>query len=230
MLPRDERILAVDIQKRSYKLIQWLAEAMSRGFISVSRAHGYASAADAALDWISEHYGNLPREARPDREHLRLFSNYFGSYVTTSFDLLSEPGVRLESRCGCYCAFCSQVVNASHLKAKKPGNWDKKRAEEKCVARVRRLAAEAGLDLSPDDAVTLVTSTKDNLRNAAYSAYGQCLLERINGDEGGLYVLALWRMFAWKPEGSPIKGFTLEAEDVLDAEQKLLAAMQSETS
>ena len=33
------------------------------------------------------------------------------------------------------------------------------------------------------------------------------------------------RMIAWKPEGSPIKGFTLEANDIFDAEHELVTAI-----
>jgi hypothetical protein len=39
------------------------------------------------------------------------------------------------------------------------------------------------------------------------------------------YILALWRMLAWKPEGSPIKDFVLETDAILDAERRLIAGM-----
>ncbi|MDA0812720.1 MAG: hypothetical protein O3C21_10065 [Verrucomicrobia bacterium] len=51
------------------------------------------------------------------------------------------------------------------------------------------------------------------------------MLERVRSSEGGVYVLALWRMIAWTPEGSPIKGFTLEVDDIFDAEHELVASM-----
>ncbi len=222
MLPRDQIESAVDIQKRCYKLLRWVGDAIDRGFITFSRAHDYASAADAAYDWIEEHYQNLPEDARPDHDQLRPYSNFFGSYVTTSFDLIPEPGVRLESSCGCYCELCSHLVNVSHLQAKKPSKSDKQRAKRKCVSRIEMLANEEGLSIPPD----LAAAISDlHPRSAAYSTYAQSLLDRIEGSQGGLHVLALWRMIAWKPEGSPIKGFTLEAEDIFEAEHELVGAI-----
>ena len=221
MLPRDQIQGAVEIQQKSYKLLRWIADAIDRGFITFSRAHEYSSAADAAYDWIQEHYRNLPNEARPTSDYLREFSNYFGSYVTTSFDLVEKPGVRLESRCGCFCELCAHLASASHLKPKKPGKRDKEKAREKRISRVMMLANEEKLPITQDMAASIATGP-ESLRRAAYSAYGLSLLERIRGSEGGLYVLALWREIAWKPEGSPIRGFQLEAEDIFKAEHDLV--------
>jgi hypothetical protein len=222
MLPRDDIESAVQIQKRSYKLLRWVGDAIDRGVITFSRAHGDASAADAAFDWISEHYEDLPESARPLPDQLRPFSNYFGSYVTTSFDLVRDPRQRLASSCGCYCELCSHLVDASHLQAKKPSSRDKEKGIADCVSRIELLAKEEELPLSSDLAAALVASHR---RESAYSAYGYSLLERLRGSEGGPHVLALWRMIAWKPEGSPIKGFTLESGDIFDAEHDLVAVI-----
>ena len=216
---------AVEIQQKSYKLLLWLADAIDRGFITFTRAHDYSSAADAAYDWIEEHYHNLPEAGRPQRKRLREFSNYFGSYVTTSFDLVDKPGTRLESRCGCFCSFCVHLVGASHLRPKKLRKRDKDMAREQRISRLLSLAEEEGIQIESDTASTIAVDPAF-LRSAAYSAYAHSLLERIRGDEGGLYALALWREIAWKPEGSPIKGFQLQAEDILDAERQLIAEMK----
>ncbi len=53
------------------------------------------------------------------------------------------------------------------------------------------------------------------------SAWAHELTQRLEGYVTGPAVLALWRMFAWTREGSPKKGFTLRAEDVLAAEDEL---------
>jgi hypothetical protein len=225
MLPRDQIENAVEIQRKSYKLLLWLADAIDRGLITFTRAHHCANATDAAHEWIAEHYDSLPEAVRPQRKQLREFSNYFGSYVTTSFDLFDHPGTRLETGCGCYCDFCSQLVNASHLRPKKPRQRDKEIAREKRISRLLSLAEEEGLGMHNDIAATIATGPPF-LRSAAYSAYGASLLERIHGSEGGLYALALWREIAWKPEGSPIQGFQLQATDILDAERQLIAEMQ----
>jgi hypothetical protein len=229
MLPRDQIENAVEIQQKSYKLLLWLADAIDRGFITFTHAHEYSSAADTAYEWIEEHYHNLPEAGRPPRKRLREFSNYFGSYVTTSFDLLDKPGPRLESSCGCLCPLCAHLVNASHLRPKKLRKRDKDIAREQRTSRLIMLAEEEGVQIDRETAATIADDPAF-LRNAAYSAYALSLLERIRGDEGGLYALALWREIAWKPEGSPIKDFQLKADDILDAERQLIAEMRNRLS
>src|SRR5215212_11588412 len=109
MLPRDQIADAVEIQQKSYKLLLWLGQAIDSGRITFTRSHPNANAADNAYEWIQEHYDDLPEELRPARDRLRPFSNYFGSYVTASFDLTDAPGSRLESSCGCFCELCARL-------------------------------------------------------------------------------------------------------------------------
>lgn len=220
MLHREEIINAVEIQKRSYRLLRWLSDAIDQGFVSLGRAHEFASIGDVTFDWISEHYENLPVNSRPDPDQLRPFSNYFGSYVTSSFDLVEKPGQRLVSSCGCPCPFCSHLENLSHLRVKNLSKRDKKRAREKCEDRILQLAAEENLEITEDTAKAIVV---EKPRLVGYSAYGKSLLDRIRGTECRPWALALWRMIAWKPEGSPIAGFVLKAEDIFESENELVA-------
>jgi hypothetical protein len=218
MLPKDEVIRAEKIQRDSYKLLLWLAEAIDRGSIPFSRAHN--SVFDAFYDWIKEYYENLPKAIRPEPSQMREFSNYFGSYISTSFDLVAEPGTRIVSECGCYCVFCTHLENASHLQPKKVTIKDKQKARQKCAERLMLLADEENIPLSPDSA-SAIANAKEFRRSAAYSTYGHALLERIRGFDGGVYILALWREIAWKPEGSPIPDFVLKSQDIFNAEQTL---------
>lgn len=224
MLPRDQIESAVEIQHKSYDLLLWLGSAIDSGLITFARSHRYANPADTTYEWFNEHYDYLPEAFRPERERLRPFCNYFGSYVTTSFDLVDRPGSRLESSCGCFCELCARLVNASHLRPKRLRQRDKDADKEKRISRVIRLAQEAGLPVSNDFAAGIAAGPF--LRDAAYSAYGEALLERIAGSEGGPYLLALWRQIAWKPEGSPIKGFRLAATDIFQAELQLVAELE----
>jgi hypothetical protein len=226
MLPRDRITHAVEIQHKSYKLLLWLAQAIDRGAISFTRSHSDANAANNAYEWIEEHFDRFPDELRPPRDCLREFSYYFGSYVTTSFDLTDEPGTRLESNCGCFCDLCARLVNASHLRPKKLRKRDKEGARQERISRLILLAQEEGIQLSGDLAGGIAAGPF--LRDAAYSAYGQSLLERIGGSECGPYVLALWREIAWKPEGSPIKDFKLAANDFFEAEHRLIVEMKNQ--
>ena len=117
-------------------------------------------------------------------------------------------------------------MNVSHLRPKKLTKRDKEGAKQHRISRVILLAQEEGIQLSGDLAAGVAVGPF--LRDAAYSAYGQSLLERVGGSECGPYVLALWREIAWKPEGSPIKDFKLAAADFSEAERRLIAEMKNQ--
>jgi hypothetical protein len=226
MLPGDRLALAIEIHSQSYQLLRWVAEAVRRGFIPATRAHEYANTGDAAFDWIEEHYLNLPQGLRPDRRHLREFANFFGTYLTSSFDILEQPGTRLDSRCGCYCPMCARLVNAPHLRPKKLKRKDKERAGRLMADRVAALAREEGI-AATDAAVVAVVRGDETRRPAAYSAYGHWLIRRLDGDTDGTAVLALWREVAWKRTGSPIPNFRLRHEDFVEAEEVVAGALRS---
>lgn len=57
-------------------------------------------------------------------------------------------------------------------------------------------------------------------------AYGYDLKQREQGVAAGPESLALWRGFAWNEHGSPKPGFRLTAGSVVDAEVRLVAALQ----
>lgn len=226
MLPADQLTLAIEIQTRAYKLLRWVTGAIEKGFIPATRAHEYACISESALDWIEEHHLNLPTEARPERVYLVPFANYFATYMETSFDILEQPGKRLVSPCGCYCRFCSYVVNAPHLQPKKLTSRDKKRAGTLMADRVSTLALEEGIDLPQEDAARIAADPVTR-RAAAYSTYGFWLIKRTQGISDGTSILALWRELAWRSSGSPIKDFKLCYADFADAEEALIAAFRS---
>ena len=136
MLPVDELGPAIEIQSRSYRLLRWVADAVQTGFIPSTRAHSYANVADAAFDWMDQHYSNLPQDCRPEREELRPFANFFGTYITTSFDVIDQPGMQLKTPCGCYCQLCSHLVKAPHLRPKKLTKRDRTRARRLMIDRL----------------------------------------------------------------------------------------------
>jgi hypothetical protein len=226
MLPADDLKLAIDIQSRSYRLLRWVADAVGKGFIPPERAHEYADDSDSTYDWMNQHYLNFPANARPDRRYLRQFASFFSTYVLSSFDVIEQPGVRLHSPCGCYCPWCVHMVNASHLQPKKLSKRDKTRAVALMVDRVTILAKEEGVALKPEDAENLVENDA-NRRFAGYSAYGHWLIKRMAGLSDGKSILALWRVIAWSPTGSPLPKFKLEFKDFVHAEESLVKAMRT---
>jgi hypothetical protein len=169
---------------------------------------------------------NLPADMRPERVHLRPFANYFSTYVTSSFDIIEQPGTRLSSRCGCYCRWCAHIVNAPHLQPKKLTQRDKKRAVDLMADRLISLGREEGLALPADTATAIVQGSAAR-RSAAYSAYGHWLIRRLQGQSDGKAILALWREIAWRPTGSPIKDFQLRYADFVDAEALLVGEMRT---
>ncbi len=149
---------------------------------------------------------------------------FFGMDVTTSFDILTNSTTVLQSDCGCYCEFCSRVVNGSHLKPKKVTTADKRRAKSLILDRLCDLATEEGFPFSRSDAVALIED-KEHRRAACYSAYGFWLIQRTNGITDGSSILALWREIAWTPLGSPRKGFQIQFKDFVNSENLLVASI-----
>jgi hypothetical protein len=222
---------ALDLQRRSYNLLLWLAEAVPRGFISFNTAHDYASSSESAKVWIEEHFDNLPSGSRPltcAEPVLTRFANVFASYLETSFDLAESPGTRLGTRCGCYCPFCAVVVAAPHLRPKRLSPADKRRARNLQRTCVEQLATKAGLSLTTE-AIDEMLGDRDTLERAAMVAYAAQLLSRCEGHYTGPYVLALWRTFAWTAKGSPKKEFKLEMDAICDAEDLLNEALRKQS-
>ncbi len=175
--------------------------------------------------WLRFNIHRIPEDAQPPPGEMRGFVNYLDSYLTTSFDLLDDPGTRLASIGTCDCSLCTYAARRPYLQAKKPRQSDKDRATRACRERLAELAREEGLEL-PEARTEEIMASSQARRDSAYSAYGTALLERVRGGDSGPYVLVLWRMIAWKPEGSPIPGFTLEPEDIFAAEQRLREALR----
>jgi hypothetical protein len=61
---------------------------------------------------------------------------------------------------------------------------------------------------------------------AALVAYGIELVRRMDDAGCGPAALALWRAFAWTPQGSPKHGFELTPQLILDAETSLVHALR----
>ena len=216
---------AVDLQERSYRLLRWLSSAVSEGTIRFEQAHRYSTVPEAAQEWIRRNYLNLPVDARPadqSPEGLEEFANMFGSYLTSSFDLVPEPGVKVAfCECGPDCPYCRWFEAAPHLKTKKLTESDRRRARKLKAEYLASLAKSEGLTLE-NEMIDELLSDSQVRAHVAMATYGSLLVKRLQGITVGPAALALWREFAWKPEGSPRKDFQLKASSILDSEREVL--------
>ncbi len=212
---------AVELQARGYRLLHWLEGAFDAGFILPEAAHRYASMPEAAQGWIEQHYENLPKSARPERDDLRAFCEFFATYLTNTFDLDTNPGKRLFSPdAHCFCPMCSWMVRVPHLRPKKLSPSDKKAAANLKRKFLRSLAVDLGTAVSDAQIESLLL--EPSLREPiGLCTYACDLLDRVNGISGGPASLALWRSFAWTAEGSPVKNFVLSAADIIAAQALL---------
>ena len=85
-----------------------------------------------------------------------------------------------------------------------------------------RRVSPASLGLVLDNrALDILMSDPSTREQAALVAYARELFRRCGGAYTGPWVLALWRMFAWLPSGSPKHDFELTPKTILDAEKAL---------
>ena len=219
MLNREEVERAVNLHHKSYNLLRWLTTAVTKGVIRFDRAHDYLDGAEAAKEWIERHYLNLPPDCRPETDELEAFAKFFATYLTTSFDLVKQPGQRLRSECGCPCPMCSYMVGASHLQPKKVYRRDKARARKMKIDALQQLAFKCDTRLDLKHAEELIDSP-DSAMEASLIAYGQQLVARTRGISEGPAVLVLWREIAWD-RTAPKKNFQLEVDNILSAQDSL---------
>jgi hypothetical protein len=228
LFERTEIERAIDLQQRSYKLLLWMTDAVERGFITFKAAHTFSTLPEAARGWLDSHYESLPTQACPPREDLTAFANLFSTYLDNSFDLIEHPGQRLYSPdAHCFCPLCSWMVAMPRLQTKTLMRSDKERARKLTVSALRQLALE--LDVPLDASVAEAIADEPEMREQlALVAYGHDLLRRLGGIAEGPASLALWRRFAWTPQGSPKHGFELTAAAILDAEAEVVRRLKPE--
>lgn len=226
MLSADHLTLAIDLHSKSYKLLRWLADGLEKGIIPPPCQHNHAQVSDPVFEWLNQDYESFPSEIRPDRRYIREFADFFGTYLTSSFDIIESPGAHWRSQCSCHCRMCTLIANAPLLKTKKLTKRDKMRAFELMVDRVAALASEEGIAAQPEHVESVVEDASTR-RCAGYSAYGHWLIRRMQGDSDGKSILALWREIAWKRSGSPITNFELRYEDFVAAEESLVGALHT---
>lgn len=216
---------ALDIHRRAYRLLRWLEQAIDRGFISVAAAHDYTSFAETARLWLERHYHDIPTEARPAQAQLIEFANYFASFAQTSFDLIEQPGQRRYSPAAhCFCPWCSWLVDVPRLQPKRLTKQHKREARRLLARYLAERAFE--LDRLLEEAEIEALLDDPTVREpVAICVYARELQARMAGSKPGPAVLAVWRMFAWEPTGSPKQGFELSFELITTAHAQVGARL-----
>jgi hypothetical protein len=214
---------AVDLQARSYALLRWMADTMPSWTGRIR--HGETSLPAALRGWLDSHALEVPATLRGPTEDTAALANLLASYLETTFDFEPSPGERLYSPdAHCFCPMCSWMVALPRLQPRSLTRADKQRARKLRADAVRALAFELGHTLADDRVDALLDDPA--LRDAlSLVAYARDLDRRIAGLPTTPATLALWRGFAWNPEGSPRHGYRLSARAILDAEQLLIARL-----
>ncbi|MEM7231914.1 MAG: hypothetical protein AAF517_07060 [Planctomycetota bacterium] len=228
LLSQEDISRAVDIQRKSYRLLRWMQEAFDRGFIAPEDAGSYASNDEAVLAWIDKHYENFPSDARPgDRDHIEAFSRFFATYLVSTFDLDANPKERLDSfEAHCFCPICSWLVRRPYLETKKVRSSDKKVAARLKRTFLVRLSEQMKTPISGEAADKLVVDGA-NRESIGMCTYVSDVLQRMQGFTVGAASLVLWRSFAWTETGAPKKKFELRAKDVVIAQDALVECVRN---
>jgi hypothetical protein len=225
----SELARALSLQAQSYEFVRWLGSNQADILTLLQEEHGDRPPREVAKAWLDRFGSHIPFVAKMSEDDRDALGNLFVSYLEISFDLQGER-TELRSSCGCYCFCCAGLVASSRLTPKKVGGADKERAE-RAIERELELMARA---LAPPKVLskTQMTNLKSDpaLRESlAMVAWTAALFRRIRGEYVGTEALALWRRFAWKPEGSPKPGFTLSEAAILSATKQVQAALLAAT-
>jgi hypothetical protein len=211
----------LELQRRTYLLLQWMNDAVKVRRITFTELHGNLDTAAAARGWLERNHGALPAWARPEPAQLDEFAHLFASYLATSFE--PAPARRISS--GCYCAFCSYFVGGPRLRAKTPTERARALGRKLEVNALEKLALELGLPLFAEELERFLGEHAELDRDVALVTWTLELFRRGEFRGQGEPVLALWREFAWK-KGKPIRDFATTAEMVLEAEARIAGALR----
>jgi hypothetical protein len=217
----------VELHEKSFALLRWVRSALRSGSVSFAVVHETTDSAEAANEWIRRHLGNIPLDARPADDKLPMFSRLFVSFLATSFRL-NPKAVRVVSECGCRCFCCSYLQAGPNLETRAPSKKDFRTAVDLKRIYLGKLVAEAGI---PDakGAVEILLATPAIAEAISAATWGAELLRRSEFTSQGEAVLALWREFTWC-DGRPKRNSQVTARQILDAEQKIGAAIRSSQS
>src|SRR5215813_15516457 len=101
MFDQEKLREALELQRKSYRLLRWANQAVLDGRLRLTELHGNMSTSEAARSWIERNMSSLPPEARPEQDQIEEFAHLFASYLITSFQVATQRRVSD----GCPCSF-----------------------------------------------------------------------------------------------------------------------------
>lgn len=221
-MEREDVERAVRIQRTGYRFLTWLETALERGFVSPERAADYAAQGGTARHWIERHWDNIPPEARPRRDEIAAFANYFTTYIDGSFTLVPDPhGEPVRD----ICEFYEWMLKPKHFVPVRLRSSDKKRARTMQRNYVGQLALDIDLELDPA-ALDALAARADLAVSIGLATYVADLTRRMQGFNEGAAGLVLWRTFAHDEHGSPRRGFELVADEAYAAQENVARALR----
>jgi hypothetical protein len=113
------------------------------------------------------------------------------------------------------------MVQKPHLRPKKVTAGAKKVAERMKRTFLVRLAEARGISVT-DELLNDMLQDRNFREPIGLCTYADDLLQRLKGRAVGAASLALWRTFAWTPQGSPKKNFVLTTGEIMICQNVLV--------
>lgn len=214
------------LQPRVYRLLKWLDQASHRDQFPDATLAALMSPGPASRQTLRDVHRLLPSDARPeslDGLEFSRFANLLQSYFEVSFEYDPSPRDQLRLEIWSHTER-DRLHEASHLRPIGVTPDDKQRARQLERACLEQLSALA--EIAPDPAaLDALLTQRPRREQAALVAYVADLIRRCDGLPSGPWAVALWRTFAWTPEGSPRRDFALTEAAVAEAQADLRAAL-----
>ena len=220
MFNRTELTKVVDLQQKSFALLQWVRNQMDAGTLDVSTLQNATTFYSVAFAWITRNLSNFPPETRPDETDTERFAHLFVSFLTTSFELpppKTGPSKPVPER-------FAHFAPPSRLRARTPGKKAAASAQQMKHLYLTGLADDLGVALPYAERERL--ATLETAQSVSLAAYGRELIRRSAFASSGEGVLVLWREFAWV-NGKLNKKFVLSAAQILEAEAQITARIRA---
>lgn len=203
----------------------WLEEAAASGQLGPELLTE-AGAPPREDTWVARNHDHLQPQLQVAPAEVDDLGRYFASYLQTTFVVEPNPADRLLSNSTCHCEVCTWVERGRFAQPARVTARDKREAAAMRVDFLEDLARELACAV-PRGALEKLARAPELREALSLCAYTADLLCRMRGETAGAASLVLWRGFAWTKEGSPRKGFELEVDEILAAEETVVRAVRA---